>query len=160
MGKTVGHVGVEANVGEEFGHTLAVFAFVVHQPVHGKRFADNVAGSHAGIQRAVWILENYLHLAAHGPHLTGACLSHINPVEQYLAFGRLVQAEDAAPGGGFTATGFAYQAQRLAPAHGEADVVNRLDIGYGALEQNSGGNGEVHLQTAHFQKRIVLAGRR
>jgi hypothetical protein len=62
----------------------------------------------------------------------------------------LDQAQDAAPGGGLAAAGFANQRQRLARMQGERDRLDRVDPADGA-SQHAAGHVEAGGQVGDFQ---------
>ena len=55
---------------------------------------------------------------------------------------------------------FAHQTQGLAFLHRKADVIDRLHVGHGSLEQHPGGDREIHLEVVHLQKDVVVVARR
>src|SRR5437763_11809408 len=60
----------------------------------------------------------------------------VGAVDLDLARGRLDQAQDRAPDGGFAATGFADQRERFAGADRERHAVDRVDIAGGAAQKS------------------------
>ena len=77
------------------------------------------------------------------------------PFEAHLPAGGGHQAQDGAAHSGLAAARLAHQAQRLAAADEEADVVHGLDPGNGALKQAAAHREELD-QAVHFQQDVVL----
>ena len=107
--EAVCHVGVEADVLQQFGHPLAVFRLAADKAVHDEGLPDDVARRHPRVQRAVGILENDLHFAAHGPHLLGSQFRQVLPLKLDLTVRGLVKLQDATASGGLAAAAFAHQ---------------------------------------------------
>ena len=156
MGEAVGHVRVQADVIQQFGHTLPVFPLVVDQSVDRQRLADDVPRSHARVQGAIRVLEYDLHLAAHGPHLVGASAGNFRAVEPDFAVGGTVEAQDAPAGGGLATAGLTHEPEGFAAHDGKVNVVHGLDVGHGPLEQDPRRNGEVHFQAAYVQQHVAV----
>ena len=95
-------------------------------PAHLHAFRDRLHHGFARIQRREGILENDLHVRTAFPQFPAAELKDILPVENDLSGGRLDQPEDAAPGRGFSAAGFADDAESSALLQGEGDIVDRV----------------------------------
>ena len=89
-----------------------------------QRLAHDIPHAHAGVQRGIRILKDHLHALAVGLHVGGG---DVVAVEYDFSAGRLVEAHDGAPDGGFAAAGLAHQAHRLALLHLEGHAVDRLD---------------------------------
>ena len=76
--------------------------------------------------------------------------------EQHIAGRGSVELQDRAPGGRLAAARLADQSERLALAHRERDAVHGLDVGDLALEQQPGGDREVHLEVLHFEQGVLV----
>ena len=145
MRVAAGVVGVQPDDAQQLLDAFAA-RLPLGQVVDDQRLADDAADGHARVQRRVGVLEDHLHLAAEVTQLVSLHLHQVATVEQDLAGGRPVELEDRPPDGRFPAAALAYQAERLAAADGERHVVDRLHVGNLALEDDAGGDGEVHLE--------------
>ena len=94
-----------------------------------ERFADDIAGCHARIERSERILEHDLHRTPMRSQLGFPKLRDLLPIETDAAAGRFDQPQHAARHGRFAATGFADQSECFAKAHGKTDAVHGM---YGA----------------------------
>jgi hypothetical protein len=112
---------------------------------------DDVAHRHARVQRRVRVLEDDLHVAAQRLQLVAAQVEDILAVEKDRAFSGWDQAQDGARDGGFAAAGFPHQAEGFALAHGEADIIHRLDPRDHALE-DARAHREIGLEVLHDQE--------
>ncbi len=124
--------------------------------VEPHRRLDDGADGVPGVQRRVRVLEDHLEVAAGFPHPSGGPVGDVLAVEQDGAAGGFEQPGDQAARGRLAAAGLADQPQRLAGSDREVDAV---DGSYGPdlpLEDDALPEGEVLLQTAHFEE--VLAG--
>ena len=91
------------------------------------RFGDGKPDGQPRIERGERVLEHILH-AAPQPGLAPAIeLRDVLGIQADLAGLRLLEPNDAAPGGGLATTGLAHQRQRLAMPHGQADLLDRMD---------------------------------
>src|SRR5262249_41261756 len=131
---------------EERAHALA--ALLSRPDVRDREpLADDARHAHAGIQRAVRILEDDLHRAPHGAQLAGTELEERASVEAHIAGGRLDQPQDQAAEGGLAATGLAHQPEGLPRGDLDGDVLDRPPDPTRAAEQPTPG-GEVLAQRA------------
>src|SRR5438093_11600737 len=124
-----------------------------------ERLADDVADGHAWVQRRVWVLEDHLHPSPHAAHLFAAERRELDPVEDDVARGRLIELEDRAAGRGLPAPGFADEAERLALLDEEVDAVDGADGAHLALEDDPLRQREVHLESLHVEQ-VLAAARR
>jgi hypothetical protein len=83
----------------------------VGDPVHLQRFADDVAGRHARVQRGERILEDDLHLSPMRPQRRLTQASDVLSVEPDRALGRLDQPQHRTRHGRLAAAAFADQPQ-------------------------------------------------
>ena len=150
-------IGVDQSVGKAH-HVHDLMDFLVNTRLvlvavdllHQQRGRDGLADRHTGVQRGKGVLENDLHIPAHVLHLRLVKGQHVLALEVHMAGCGLVQAEDGAAHGGFSAAGLAHHAQGLARGEGEADVVHRVE--------HAVGHGEVFLQVFNPQDfRSVLS---
>ena len=94
--------------------------------MHARRVGDALRHGHARVQRGVAVLEHHLHLPAHGVHRDAVAVADRIAVEHHVAGVGLDQPHQQPRGGGLAAAGFADDAEGLALADGEGDVVHRL----------------------------------
>ena len=127
------------------------------QVVDDDGLADDAPHGHARVQGGVGVLEDDLHAAAHAADVAAPHLGEVLPLEDDVAGGGLVEHQHTAADGGLAAAALAHQAQGLAPADEEGDLVDGLDVGDLALKDDAGGYREVHLEVAHVQKDVVQA---
>ena len=104
---------------------LAVRA--VGDAVDRERVPDDRADPAARVQRTVRVLEDHLHVPAERAHPSTGQPADVLAVEGDRAGGDVVQPHDAAGQGGLAAAGLADQAQGLAAADLQADVLDRVD---------------------------------
>ena len=107
---------------------LAVAPVVLGGRLGQQPLADEVADGHARVQRADRILEDDLHPAAHVFLSTPCELRIVLAVELRAAGGRLLEAEQRAAERRLAAAGLADEAEDLAPADLERDVVDGPDV--------------------------------
>ena len=101
--------------------------------VNDHRLGDDLTDGHTGVQGCIGILEDELHLSAHGLELLLVHLGDVATLEVNLAGGRRIEVHDGATGGGLTATGLTDQAERLASTNLEGKVVDSGDDLLGEL---------------------------
>src|SRR5579884_2172200 len=116
-------LGVQADALEQLLHApLAVLLRVVDR----ERLRDDLPHALPRVERRVRILEDDLHLAADRPQRALAEMGDVAPVEPHDARGRLEQPDDEARGRRLAATRLADDPERLAAAHGQGDVLDRV----------------------------------
>src|SRR5215510_12228214 len=71
--------------------------------VHAHRLGDDLTDGHARVERGVGVLEDDLHLLAHGDHAAAIESGKIDALEANGAAGRLVEPQYQAAQGGFSA---------------------------------------------------------
>ena len=71
--------------------------------MHADRLGDDLADGHARIERGVGVLEDDLHLLAHGDHRLAVEPGEVDVLEADLAPGRLVETQHQAAERGFSA---------------------------------------------------------
>ena len=116
-------LGVEADRLHQVEYLLAALLLIGAEAVNIQRLAYDVLDRHARIERGVGILEHHLHLLA---HMHDVLVRHGLAVEYDLARCGGVEPQYRAAGGRLAAAGFADEAQRLAPADVEGDIVDGL----------------------------------
>ena len=97
MGEAVRVLAVQADRREEGEDFLPPLLLVRVEPVYVQGLADDVAHRHAGVERGVGVLEDYLHLAPVGQHVRLQLLLAVKDklaVIRYPARRRLGQAQD------------------------------------------------------------------
>ena len=117
------HVGEEPDHLQQLGDAIGDLR-LGQDAVHADRLGDDLADRHARIERGIGVLEDHLHLLAHGDHLLAVERREVHALEADLARGRVVEAQHQAAEGGFSAAGLADQPQRLAALDGDRDVVD------------------------------------
>ena len=121
-------VRAQADALEELGHASAHFRGG-QRLVVADRLGHDVGRADARVERRVGVLEYRLELAAHRTHLGPIELIDAPAAPQDVALGRVLQPQDELAGGGFSAAGFADQAQRFAVLDPEAYAVDRVHFG-------------------------------
>ena len=109
------------------------------------RLGDGRSDRHPRIERAVGVLEDDLHPAAHLAQGVGLQAHQVDAVERHLAVRGLAEPDQRAAGGALAAAGLADEAQRLAAADRERDAVDRLHRPDRLLE-HAGADREVDLE--------------
>ena len=72
-------------------------------------------------------MEHHLHLAADRPQLPAAEMPDVLALETQFSGRDIVEPHQAAPEGGFAATGLAHKADRLAGQYLQRDIVDGMD---------------------------------
>ena len=132
---------------------------LVAEAVDDQRLGDGASHLHARVERRPGILEHRLHLGAVGAERVALQAVDRLALEQDAALGRRLEIEDHARRRGLAAARFAHQAQRLAGADLEGDVVDRLDVAQRAREQDAPGEGEMLAQPFDAQQRLAARRR-
>src|SRR5262249_35225300 len=120
--------------------------------MHAQRLADDVACTHAWIERGKRILEDDLHLPPVGTQIGLAEPGDVVPVERDPAAGRLDEPQDRAADGRFSTAGFADEAESLAGSDREAYPIDRKD-GAGGTAQDALANRKVLFEILDLQHR-------
>ena len=110
-----------------------------------ERFAHDGAHGHAGVQRAVGILEHDLHAAARGPQRFGIHGKQVPAFEQHVAAGRLLQSQHGSAHGGLAAPGFPDQPEGFPGLDIERHVVHGLDP-RGHVREEAASDGEIFFE--------------
>jgi hypothetical protein len=155
----LGLLGPQADLEQELLHARGDPRLVAPPPISGgvddQCLGDGASRLHARIERRPGILEHRLHLGAIGPQRVALQAVNRLALEQDLALGRRLEIEDHARRRGLAAARFAHQAQCLAGADLERDVVDRLDVAERAREQDALGEGEMLAQPFYAQQRFA-----
>ena len=99
-----------------------------------QRLGNEVAGPDARIQRRIGVLEDHLDLAPVRQNLARQQRVDALAIDENGAGGRRHHPHDEAGEGRFSAAAFADEPEGLTGLHVEADVVDRLDRGFGLAE--------------------------
>ena len=144
---------LEADAADQFHGAVAQRATLV-DIMDDQRLDDLLEGVEARIERGIGVLENDLHVAPHGAHLSLVKLQDIATLEPHFSGMRLGEAQDGTTGGGFARAGFAHQRQRLAATDREAHIVDGFDVADMALE-HALVDGEPGREVFYLQKCIA-----
>jgi hypothetical protein len=142
---------IEAHLLQQPGH-LPRHVLAAGEPVDPDAFGDRGAHRHPRVERAVRVLKDDLHPAAHLPERDPIQREEIAPLEHGGSRGRLLQPENGAAYGRFPASRFAHQPQRFPVLHVERHAVHRPDRVRPRAEQAAGVvvlHQIAHLQHAH-----------
>ncbi len=123
-------VGVQPHHRQQFIDAGRARGAIGHQVVTVQPLRDDVGDFHARVQARVRILKNHLGLAPKRAHrrTTFAQARDVLTCELDRPAGRLIQADQAAAGGGFARTGLADQPQRLAFIQVKTDILDRAHL--------------------------------
>ena len=128
--------GIEADTGEPSRH-IAVRVARLDDPVRDRTFGHRVADAHARVEARERILMHHLDAGRELLDAPAEIPRDGRVVEQHRAGARRMDAGDDAPEGGLAAAGFADEAQHLAAADVEADVVDGAhDFGRGSCAEH------------------------
>ena len=144
-------LGRQAHQLQQLGHPSS-HGFAVAVVMHPQHVADNAADPLAGVERAVWVLEHDLHLAAQAEQLTTGDLVHIQAAYPHRPGGGGLERQDAPPEGGFAAARLPHQCECLAVLDRERDAVERVHHLFLATHARRPG-GIVHNQILDFDQR-------
>jgi len=93
--------------------------------VDDERLLDDLACSHARVERGVRILKHDLKVAAGASELGWIQCAHVRTLEGDLSSGRFYEPQHASAGRGLAGAGLADEAERLALGDGERHLINR-----------------------------------
>ena len=125
--------------------------------MHAQRLADHASDRVARVQRGVRILEDHLHPLAQRPQLAFAEVRDVRAVEDDLAAGRLVQAQEGAADRRLAAPGLADEPERLAALDPERDAVDGLHVADVAVHHDSAPDREPDAEVVDLDERIAHA---
>src|SRR5256884_331479 len=117
----------ESDAPQELAHARRALGRVGDDPVHRQGLGDDLPDRHPRVERAVRVLEDHLHLAAHRPQLVLAEGREVAPLEDDLPARRPLELEDAPAGRRLAAARLADEPEGLAAADREAHVVHGTD---------------------------------
>ena len=123
MGVAQGHVGKEPHHLQQLRHAVGDLR-LGQDGMHADRLGDDLADGHARIERGVRVLEDDLHLLAHGDHRLAVEPGDVHVLEADLASGGVVETQHQAAERGFSTTRLAHEAQRLARPDVDRHVVD------------------------------------
>ncbi len=115
-----------------------------------KNFGQHSANGDARIERAVGVLENNLHVAAHLAQTLAGHLRDFLTLELDRSRGRFDEAKNRAACGRLAAARLADQAQRLAAPNGKRHVIDRFDVA-DRLREDTLLDREIFLQSFDFE---------
>ena len=127
-------------------HALLIFFLGFADLLDNERLADAFKDAFAPVQRRIRILKDDLHLTAQFAQFLLIELSDIRSIQQHFTGSWLMQAEDRAADGGFSAAGFTHEAKRFAFGDAEAHIVHRM--------QQAGLGIKILLKVFDFQQRF------
>jgi hypothetical protein len=119
---------VQAHLLQQRAGALLAFGQVLADAVDGHRLDQGLADGEARVQAGVRVLEHDLDAAAHQLAFAVRQLEQVLPVEDHLAAGGLVQAQQRQAHGRLARARFAHHAQRVALPQLEVDVLHRLEL--------------------------------
>src|SRR5690606_5165069 len=122
-------VGVEAHELQQLAHPATSPGAVASEAVDDQRFGDDVADGHPRIERRHRVLEDHRHPPAYPPEIAFGKRPDVDPVEVDPPGRGLDQSQDGESGGGLTAAGLTYEAQRFASPDCPIDAIDRLHVG-------------------------------
>ena len=121
-------LGLKSDCLHQFADPGLPFLLGLIDLVDDHRLLDEAADAPAAVQRTVRILEDHLHVLPDRPEILLLHVGNVCPLKLDLAFGRILQADDAADQRGFAAAGLAGDTQRLAFIKLKIHAVHGLDV--------------------------------
>ena len=119
---------------------------------------DGVLDRKPGIERGIGILEHHLHLPAQLPEIQAVAAADGLPVEGNSAGVGADQMHQESRGGRLAAARLADDSQHLARTDRKTDVVDRLNLRHGTV-QDAAVDGKIFTQTVDHQKITQRRGR-
>ncbi len=123
--------------------------------MNDERFAHDIAGGHARIERRKRVLEHDLHRTPVRAQVRFAEMGDIEPVQANAAPGRLDETKDAARHRRLAAAGFADQPERLSDANGKAHAVHGMH-GADFAAKDAASHRIMLFQVRYFEQRSRL----
>ena len=152
VGIAVGVLGVQTYPSHEIQNLLLPLLFIAVQLVDIQRLADDIGNGHSGIQRGIGILKHHSGLfAVLHQILLGGNLFAVKPD---LTVGGLVQVQQSSAHSGLAAAGLAYEAESLASADGERDIVHSLQ---GLAGEQAGIDTKILLEVLYLNQIFIAA---
>ena len=140
---------IQADALKHFAHHFMLFLPGRADFVCTQRLCNDILYGHARIEGSVRILKDHLHFAPPREKLLLRQSGNVLPVEEDLAGGRFMDADNGAGAGALPASRFAHQPERFAAFNGKAHVVYRM-------HDLAGGGREVLCKMLHLQHRDVF----
>ena len=129
----------------------------LREPVHAQRLAHHPPDRVTWVERRVRILEDHLHPAPQRAELALAQVGDVDAVEDDLARGRVVEAQQRAPDRGLAAPGLSDEPEGLAALDVDRDAVDRLHVADVAVEHDPAADREPDLQVLDVDEGIAHA---
>ena len=107
--------------------------------MHHKGFGDDVADSHARVERAHRVLEDELQVLAEEAEPAFRQVGDVGAFDNDLAGGRAVEGGDDTQQGGLATAGFADDAEAFTRLYFEAHSAQRMDDGSSAPQRRRSG---------------------
>ena|SRR5690625_4714322 len=123
--------------------------------MNGESFADDRFDAHSRIEGVERILEDHLDSFSVGEKLFSVEVADVVFFEKDFAGGDLVEADDCASDGGFSASAFADEADGFAAGDGEGDAIDGFDVIDDSSEDTSV-DWKVNFQVFDFENGIVF----
>ena len=131
MSEAVGILGAQADLFQQVVDAVGFFLFgKLKVDIHA--LGDDLADGHTGVQGSVGVLEDDLRVLFELQQFFAVQVGDILPVELDGTGGGVVELDEGTAAGGFTAAGLAHQAQGLAAADGQVDVIHGFQGLFGA----------------------------
>jgi hypothetical protein len=144
-------LGVQADTREQFARArLELRAWHAGQP---QRRREDLAHALARVQRRLRVLEDHLHVAAHGHHPPPRSLGDVLAAKPHRSAGRRLQPREAADQGRLSAAGLTDDPERLALVQRERHVGDRVHLPHLAVQRQAAANREVDLQVLSLEQR-------
>jgi hypothetical protein len=121
--------------------------------VDPEHLAERLAHRQPRVQRGERVLEDVLRAATEAAQVAAVHAEDALAVEERVALGRLLHAQERAAGGRLAAPRLAHQPQRLAAAQEERHAVHRLHVAAVRLKEPLPDR-EVLLQLPHHEERV------
>jgi hypothetical protein len=129
----------------------------IGETMRAEGLAHDPTDAVARVERREWILKDHLHPATQRTELVLAEIGNVPAVEDDATRGRLVEAQDRAADRRFTATRLADEADRLAAANLERDVVDSADVPDVTIEHDAALDREPNAKVLELDKVAVDA---
>ena len=108
-------------------------------------FGNNIRNGHPGVQAGVGVLVDDLHFSGQRHPFFGGQAGDVPALKEDATVRGGIQTDDGPAQGGFSAAGFAYQAQGHSLLDAEGNIIHGLQPGFAV-------DFKVFLQVFHFQK--------
>ena len=135
---------------DQFPDALFLLLLAGNQLLQAQGTTNDVVDRLTGIQRGHGILEDHLHLTAHGEIFLVAHGSDVFSIVDDLAFGGFIKLQNGTANGGFAAAGLTDQTEGLTFPDTEGNIVNRLQHSR-CFTQALSPDGKMHFQALDIQ---------